>query len=146
MSLWEHAFAYELSVHVLGSSSFYPLYPTPTPPQPLPDLPSDPSVSKPPRKRWELIQVQLRPERSVPMCPQVKQTTAPQQGSESSWEVKMHSWKAWKGATGDTARYFATLRKFSSCPALKDKLASQKHDSGATVLCRLFLQALKRLW
>ena len=35
--------------------------------------------------------------------------TVPQQGSESGWEVKIHSQEAWKGATGDTARYFAPL-------------------------------------
>lgn len=45
--------------------------------------------------------------------------TAPQ-GSEPGWEV-IYSQKAWKGITGDTARYLATLGKCSS--HLRKKIA-----------------------
>lgn len=47
------------------------------------------------------------------------------QGSELDWEVKIYSRKVWKAATGDLARYLDSLRKRSSCPAIRNKLASE---------------------
>lgn len=82
----------------------------PPPPQPLPGLPTDPSVLEASREKWALIQVQRHPE-EYPIIPsgEAAGPSVPQQGSGSGWEGKPRSQEAWRSASRDTARCLATL-------------------------------------
>lgn len=111
MSLWEHAFAYELSVHVLGRSPFLSSVPHSHP------LPSLCQVCLQIPQSWRLPEKSEHSFRSsgvlrsIPSYPRVRQPSLllPQQGSGSGWEGKPRSQEAWRSATRDTARCLATL-------------------------------------
>ena len=110
MSLWEHAFAYELSVHVLGRSPFLSSVPH-SHPHPslcqvclqilsLGGFQRKVSTHSGPAASWGVSHHTL----GWGSGPSV-----PQQGSGSGWEVKTHSQEAWRRATRDTAKCLASL-------------------------------------
>lgn len=90
MSLWEHAFAYELSVHVFGRSPLLFSIPCPSS-TPASARSAYRSLSQEASQR--AVRARLGLAASWEECPRVPageadRPTAPQQGSESGWEVK----------------------------------------------------------